>query len=82
MVRLTWTMAGDDMLMGGAGNDILNGGGGADTLNGGAGNDDLTGGAGADTFVFAPGNGDDVIVIGTAAGGLRPHSSLNKAGLT
>ena len=56
----------DDMLMGGDGADILNGDAGADTLNGGAGNDDLTGGAGADTFVFAPGNGDDVIVIATA----------------
>ena len=52
----------DDMLMGGAGNDTLNGDEGADTLNGGAGDDDLTGGGGADTFVFAPGNGDDVIV--------------------
>ena len=53
----------NDTLMGGDGADILNGDGGADTLNGGAGNDDLTGGAGIDTFVFAPGNGDDVIVI-------------------
>ena len=55
-----------DTLMGGDGDDILNGDDGADTLNGGAGNDDLDGGAGADTFVFTPGNGDDVIVIATA----------------
>ncbi len=54
--------AGMDMLMGGDGNDNLDGGDGNDTLNGGAGDDDLTGGAGDDTFVFAPGNGDDVIV--------------------
>ena len=53
---------GGDMLMGGAGNDTLNGDAGTDTLNGGAGDDDLTGGADADTFVFEPGNGDDVIV--------------------
>ncbi len=54
--------AGDDMLMGGDGNDDLDGGEGADTLNGGAGDDDLTGSGGADTFVFSPGDGDDVIV--------------------
>ena len=53
---------GNDMLMGGAGNDDLNGGADNDTLNGGAGDDDLTGDAGNDTFVFAPGNGDDVII--------------------
>ena len=53
---------GDDMLMGGAGNDTINGGGENDTINGGAGDDDLNGNAGADTFVFAPGNGDDVII--------------------
>ena len=52
---------GNDKLYGGAGNDALNGGAGNDTLMGGAGDDDLTGGAGTDTFVFAPGNGDDVI---------------------
>ena len=53
---------GADMLMGGAGNDDLDGGTEDDTLNGGAGDDDLTGGDGDDTFVFEPGNGDDVIV--------------------
>ena len=52
---------GNDMLNGGAGNDTLNGGAGTDTLVGGAGDDDLTGGTETDTFVFAPGNGDDVI---------------------
>ena len=65
---------GNDMLMGGAGNDKLYGGEGRDTLVGGAGDDDLGTGsrasdgtitaestAATDTFVFAPGNGSDVI---------------------
>ena len=65
---------GNDMLMGGAGNDKLYGGEGRDTLVGGAGDDDLGTGSRAsdgtitaestpatDTFVFAPGNGSDVI---------------------
>ena len=56
------TELGNDMLNGGAGNDTLNGGAGTDILVGGAGDDDLTGGADTDTFVFAPGNGDDVIM--------------------
>ena len=62
--------AGDDMLNGGAGNDKLYGGAGSDTLVGGAGDDELDGGSetdttadttSTDTFVFAPGNGSDVI---------------------
>lgn len=53
--------AGNDALHGGAGNDQLNGGAGNDTLNGGKGNDVMTGGSGADTFVFASGDGRDVI---------------------
>ncbi len=56
--------AGDDHLYGDAGNDTLRGGAGNDTLNGGAGDDDLHGGEGIDTFVFAPGNGSDVILGG------------------
>ena len=52
---------GNDMLNGGVGNDTLNGGAGTDTLVGGAGDDDLTGDDDTDTFVFSPGNGDDVI---------------------
>ena len=54
--------AGNDALSGSAGNDQLNGGTGNDTLNGGTGNDVLTGGAGADTFVFASGDGRDVVL--------------------
>ena len=46
------------------GNNIANsikGGSGADTLNGGKGNDTLTGGSGKDVFMFASGEGNDVI---------------------
>ena len=56
-----------DMLWGGDGNDTMMGGAGNDTLYGGAGNDTLTGGTdtnggdGNDKFVFAPGDGSDVI---------------------
>ena len=39
----------------------ITGGSAADTLNGGKGNDTLTGGKGADTFVYAVGEGKDVI---------------------
>ncbi|MGD9862157.1 MAG: choice-of-anchor I family protein [Pseudodonghicola sp.] len=53
---------GNDQLFGGAGDDSLFGRKGADVLNGGTGDDTLRGGAGADTFVFALGDGDDVIV--------------------
>ena len=53
---------GDDWLYGEAGNDKLFGGQGNDQLDGGPGNDRLTGGTGADTFIFGPGNGDDIII--------------------
>jgi len=58
---------GDDFLEGGRGNDLLIGdlGGlyfyGDDLLIGGEGNDFLEGGRGSDIFVFAPGDGLDVI---------------------
>jgi Ca2+-binding RTX toxin-like protein len=50
-----------ETLEGRDGADILSGGGGADLLIGGHGADNLTGGAGADTFLFAAGDGADVI---------------------
>ena len=53
--------SGADMLWGGKGRDTLAGGEGADTLNGGTEDDVLTGGEGNDTFVFAPGDGNDII---------------------
>ena len=48
-------------ITGGSGADSLSGLAGADTLNGGKGNDTLTGGAGNDVFVYASGQGTDVI---------------------
>ena len=57
---------GNDKLYGDAGNDFLNGGNGADTLEGGKGNDTLTGGIGKDVFVYASGDGNDVITDYTA----------------
>lgn len=53
--------AGADKLYGNAGNDILKGGAGKDSLWGGLGNDTLWGDAGADTFIYAAGEGKDVI---------------------
>jgi beta-glucanase (GH16 family) len=41
--------------------NIISGASGKQTIDGGAGNDALTGGGGADTFVFAKGNGTDLI---------------------
>ncbi|MEM1431378.1 MAG: spondin domain-containing protein [Pseudomonadota bacterium] len=52
---------GDDIVDGGAGNDKIAGGAGNDVLMGGTGNDLIFGGRGDDTFVFASGDGHDVI---------------------
>ncbi len=57
-------LGGDDRLLGGAGDDLLNGGTGADTLSGGPGQDVLSGETGSDTYVFARGDGPDVITDG------------------
>jgi len=56
--------AGDDTLQGGAGNDRLFGGIGTDVLVGGAGNDQLFGEGGSDTYLYARGDGQDVIADG------------------
>lgn len=53
--------SGSNVLTGLVGNDRLQGGGGNDTLDGGVGNDVLFGNAGIDRFVFADGDGTDVI---------------------
>jgi hypothetical protein len=58
--RITGT-TGANWLEGRAGDDTIDGGAGADTIVGGKGDDQLTGGAGADVFVFARGDGHDVI---------------------
>ncbi|WP_054618658.1 calcium-binding protein [Neisseria sp. 83E34] len=57
-----------DILDGGSGNDKLYGYGGADTLFGGTDNDYMEGGSGADTYVFAKGNGQDVIYDSSSDG--------------
>lgn len=52
---------GNDSLIGGSGQDEIHGGAGFDTIIGGAGNDTMTGDFNADRFVFADGQGIDVI---------------------
>lgn len=60
---------GADTIDGGPGNDLIEGDFGAllmygtDRLRGGGGNDFLQGGLGADRFIFAPGDGRDVIGV-------------------
>jgi len=44
-----------------AGDDVVRGSDGADTINGGAGDDLMTGGLGSDTYVYALGDGRDII---------------------
>ena len=53
--------AGDDRIEGGDGRDVLIGGAGADVFIGGTGNDVLYGDGDGDTFVFALGDGQDVV---------------------
>ncbi|WP_316234082.1 calcium-binding protein [Bradyrhizobium sp. SZCCHNR1098] len=57
---------GNDMLFGTANDDLLIGGMGSDVLQGGAGDNILVGGVGA-TYVYAPGDGNDVIINGVAS---------------
>ncbi|HEX8609982.1 MAG TPA: calcium-binding protein [Telluria sp.] len=54
---------GNDYLQGQDGNDRLLGGIGNDTLRGGAGDDDLWESDGSNTFVFAAGDGNDVLHV-------------------
>ena len=58
---IIYVFDGTNVVRGGLGNDYISGGHGDDTVRGGAGDDVLRGGGGSDTFVFAPGNGSDVI---------------------
>ncbi|MCA1408950.1 family 16 glycosylhydrolase [Ensifer sp. IC3342] len=56
------TVTGDDRYaFGNSADNIITGGSGSQTIGGRAGNDVLTGSGGADTFVFAQGNGNDLI---------------------
>ncbi|MFD2175254.1 M10 family metallopeptidase C-terminal domain-containing protein [Rhodobacter lacus] len=52
---------GNDLIWGDSGNDFIAGRAGDDTISGGLGDDTLWGGLGADSFVFYPGEGDDLI---------------------
>ena len=72
--------SGADSLCGNAGADSLSGGAGADTLIGGKGNDTLTGGTGANVFVYAIGDGNDVITDYTTQDKIKitgSYSTLN-----
>jgi len=51
----------DDEVYGQAGDDEVRGGKGDDILSGGTGDDELNGGKGDDTFIYALGDGNDVI---------------------
>ena len=53
--------AGTDTVFGGAGNDTYVGGGGSDIFDGGAGDDIIHAGTGSETFVFASGEGSDLV---------------------
>ncbi|MCB1444237.1 MAG: hypothetical protein KDJ87_00150 [Rhizobiaceae bacterium] len=71
-------LGGDDRLIGMAGNDRLLGGTGADTLIGGSGRDILSGGKGGDIFVFAAGDGRDIITDFKPSG--RAHDLIDLSG--
>ena len=64
---------------GAGGHDVIQSGGGADRLTGGTGQDTLTGGGGPDVFVFATGDGRDVITDFAARG--AGHDILDLRGL-
>ena len=59
---------GEDTLDGGSGVDAIFGGAGDDTLDGGAGDDRLYGEGGSDLFIFAEGNGNDLVSGGQGGG--------------
>ena len=52
----------DNLLVGNDRDNLLDGGAGNDVLAGDLGSDTLTGGGGGDTYVYAAGDGDDVII--------------------
>ncbi|MEM9089318.1 MAG: esterase-like activity of phytase family protein [Cyanobacteria bacterium P01_F01_bin.53] len=72
---------GDDQLWGDDGDDLLRGGKGNDTLTG----DDSSGGSGSDTFVFAAGDGSDIITdfeVGTDFIGLAEGLTFGSLSVT
>jgi len=60
-------LGGADSLRGGEGNDTLDGGAGDDVMTGGLGDDIAYGGTGADVYVFARGDGRDIVLESGAA---------------
>ncbi|MES2742039.1 MAG: calcium-binding protein [Pseudomonadota bacterium] len=65
---------GADTLIGGAGGDTLFGGDGDDWLDGGAGDDFMDGGTGSNTYIFARGDGSDVLPESLSWGADGPQS--------
>jgi Ca2+-binding RTX toxin-like protein len=62
--RITANASGSTLL-GMAGNDALFGDDGDDVLDGGMGNDYMSGGQGNDVYIWAPGEGDDLMLAGS-----------------
>ncbi|MEW8439417.1 MAG: calcium-binding protein [Candidatus Thiodiazotropha taylori] len=80
-----WGSVGDDNLSGEGGYDDLRGSGGDDILRGGAGPDLLEGGDGNDTYLYAPGDGQDIIDNQDSDGGrdvLRFEEGISPSDVT
>jgi Ca2+-binding RTX toxin-like protein len=73
---------GADALWGEAGDDSLVGGSGSDVLNGGAGNDTQYGEQGSDVYVYASGDGSDLIYDSEGAEDVLRFSDLNQDDLS
>ena len=75
----------NNILTGGSGKDVIDGGKGNDSISGGKGGDTLTGGAGNDVFIYANGDGSDLImdyvagedVIKLTSGEVKSYSVKN-----
>lgn len=66
----------DDQLIGGAGDDLLIGGKGSDTMWGDEGDDVLQGDVGDDLFIFAAGDGHDIV-----SGGIGNRDTIELDGV-
>ncbi|NHZ35238.1 putative Ig domain-containing protein [Massilia rubra] len=71
---MLYGMQGNDLMLGGAGFDLLIGGEGDDTLNGGQDDDILDDNFGNNTYVFARGDGRDMIINNMRTPELRYHT--------
>ncbi|NHZ88083.1 hypothetical protein F2P45_03395 [Massilia sp. CCM 8733] len=74
-------LQGNDLLLGGSGVDALLGGEGDDTLNGGQGEDYLDDNVGNNTYVFARGDGRDIIFNNLKMPELRYQTIVFSAGI-